>query len=406
MRTVFKYLYLQIYGHQGKKRIGRRKIKFSNFIITVLGLVATIIIFQRFRISKINVTGSSDGLDSNESSTDFDNAKHGAIVMLAKGEQNKNNYKELIKRNQSIRDYIWKCCNTDIIIFHEGNINLQHQQYISSFTPTMPIKFINISVIFSQFKYINKTECPTTKQSRRFNPGYHSMCYFWFISFKQYLRNYDWLFRFDADCQLISNSHNIIPPPASHNIYFSSSIWLDLQTEKYDMISPTKPDGEVVRGMKTFVQEFSSKMNVHSATANITTWRAPYTNVMYVNLTWLRSNPIINDFMDAVDASECIYSNRWGDSPLWGAAVVLADQPYHLLPVPYYHGSHHVLVDAAGHVNMQSRFFFIRWIQSLFWTVGQPRFQRQFELDLFLGHYSQPDNRNTISLTMKVPKIP
>ena len=83
-------------------------------------------------------------------------------------------------------------------------------------------------------------------------------------------------------------------------------------------------------------------------------------------MTWLRTNKIIQSFIKTVDESKCIYSNRWGDSPLWGAAIVLTNQPYTLLPIPYYHGSHHSYVTSNGKIILQSRFYIIRWFTSFF----------------------------------------
>jgi len=213
----------------------------------------------------------------------------------------------------------------------------------------MPLVFINISEVFSKFIYVNNSICPSTKQSRRFNAGYHSMCYFWFIDFFIYLKDYQWLLRIDTDCELVKDSRELIPPKPP--IYFSSSYWMNLEEEKYDTVSATKPDGDVVRGMKSMVKEIAVRHQLLSDNNNtINTWKAPYSNVMYLNLTWARDNHILTDIIHTVDSSQCIYSNRWGDSPLWGAAIRLLNQPYYLLPIAYFHGSHHVLIDNKGDI--------------------------------------------------------
>lgn len=53
---------------------------------------------------------------------------------------------------------------------------------------------------------------------------------------------------------------------------------------------------------------------------------------------------LVRDFMKAVDESNCIYSNRWGDMPLWGAALALINEPVRFLNVSYYHWSHKIVV--------------------------------------------------------------
>ena len=283
----------------------------------------------------------------------------GAIVVLAKGGNSKS-YKELIFRNIGIRKYAWVAGLSDNIIFHEGNINKNHQSYIQSFTPDMPIKFINISSVFSEYYFVNKTECPSIGQGLKFSSGYRSMCYFWFISFVDYLQEYDWMLRVDSDCELKGNFDSVEAAACP----FSSTLWIDLQNEKYDHVSEGKPDGDVVIGMKDLVTKVASKY--HNLRTQIHTWKAPYSNVMYLSLKWLRSCEIVNEFIQEVKRSQCIYSNRWGDSPLWGAAVALAKLNEQLLPLPYYHGSHHVFVDRFGRTHQRSkRGTWSYWMQSM-----------------------------------------
>ena len=276
------------------------------------------------------------------------NSMRGAIVTLARKEQDIYQYQALIKRNKSIRKYLFTCCNMDVIIFHEGDLNLKTQTYISSHTPDMPILFKNVSDVFSQYKRVNNTECPSSLDTLKFHAGYHSMCYFWFIGFRSYLNEYDWMFRIDADCQMQSESRQIIPRPP--DIHFASPHWQDLSADVSDLIARDKPDGFVVKGIKRMVNSYASSTNISGFP--IHTWHAPYTNVMYLNLTWLRGNDVIRRFMALVDRSQCIYSNRWGDLPLWGAAIALSQEPQSRLPLSYYHGSHKLVIYADGGTKM------------------------------------------------------
>ena len=288
----------------------------------------------------------------------------GAIVVLSKGERNERSYATLIDRNKSLRKYVWSP-STDVIIFHEGNILENHQKFIQGMTSDMPITFVNISRVFTLYHLVNKSICPSTAQSRRFSPGYHSMCYFWFISFQEYLKEYDWLLRIDTDCEVKSESRHIIPPK-DKNIYLSSTSWLDLENEKYDTISATKPDGDVVRGMKDLVNKYATRDGLST---RIETWKAPYSNVMYMDLNWVRTTKLLQEFISAVAESDCIFSNRWGDSPLWGAAVRLLNEPYHILPIAYYHGSHHVYVDQYGVLHDRGKKGSWKlWISSFFYN--------------------------------------
>lgn len=344
-----------------RKNMRLRPLVYSVSVIGCILLIRVIFICHLMIMTDLNfkddaVKAFDKKITSSNPKYDYD--RKGAIVALVKGGHDKKEYRDVIRRNKSVRKYIWKCCQMDVIIFHEGDLIQEHQAFIQSHTLDMPIIFINISSIFSQFEDVNLTACPSTKQSRRFNSGYHSMCYFWFVAFRKYMKSYDWLFRFDADCEAKEDYSHIIP---HRDVYFSSSIWLDLRTEKYDMISANNPDGQVVLGMKHFINQFIYSYNIKisenylkknkifdSNSTYLSTWRAPYTNVMYLNLTWLRSHILLNEFINKISESKCIYSNRWGDSPLWGAAVSLAGLDYSRLPVSYYHGSHHLLVKGDG----------------------------------------------------------
>ena len=229
----------------------------------------------------------------------------------------------------------------DVIIYHEGNILESHQIFIQSQTPDMPIQFVNISVVFQDFHVVNNPLCPPSVLSDPKNtpPGYNSMCYFWFVAFRDYLKSYDWMLRFDSDCKLEQDSREAIYS-LPDNVHFASTMWQDLSRSKFDRISE-KGEGMVVRGLRNLTITFADKNGLPS---NIKSWKAPYTNVMYLNLKWLENNTIINDFTKLVVDSGCIYGNRWGDLPLWGAALVLANEPTMKLKLPYFHGSHNTWV--------------------------------------------------------------
>jgi hypothetical protein len=282
----------------------------------------------------------------------IDNRK-GCIVTLAFGHEDKDilKYNEsIVKRNRSIRDHLYtlqpkkdgsKVAVADVIIFHEGNILQSHQDFIQLQTPEMPIKFVNISVVFQDFHFVANPLCPPSILSDVKNtpPGYNSMCYFWFAGFQDYVKDYDWMLRFDADCVLgidVRQNINHIP----EKVHFASTSWTNLERSKFDKISE-KGEGMVVRGLRNLTIEFA---NEHKIPGYIKSWKAPYTNVMYVNLKWLRSHSIINDYIKAVIKSGCIYANRWGDLPLWGAAIKIAKEPTIKLKLPYFHGSHNVWI--------------------------------------------------------------
>jgi hypothetical protein len=276
--------------------------------------------------------------------------RKGCIVMLAFGFEDLAKYnKTMLVRNKSVRDYMYSgALEEDVIIFHEGNILDNHQTYIQSATPDMPIRFENISAVFKDFRVVHNTLCPPSILSDQKNtpPGYNSMCYFWFVAFRDYVKDYDWLIRIDDDCVLYRDVRNNIQLLHNTSLHFASPSWLDLSRghqSKYDRISEKAggPEGIVVRGLRKLTVAFAKR---HNYSRPIKSWKAPYTNVMYVDLNWLRNSTIISSFTQAVVDTGCIYGNRWGDMPLWGAALLLAHEPQSQFVFPYYHGSHNTYV--------------------------------------------------------------
>jgi hypothetical protein len=68
----------------------------------------------------------------------------------------------------------------------------------------------------------------------------------------------------------------------------------------------------------------------------------PYTNFMVVNIPYFRNNEQINNVLQEIDKSECIFSNRWGDAPIWGYILCyLLDKDLYKIDnsVSYFHGS-------------------------------------------------------------------
>jgi hypothetical protein len=274
----------------------------------------------------------------------------GAVVSLIKAQTKLETYKDSIgKRNVAVRDYLYwnhtsHHAKLDIVLFHEGNINTAHQTYIQSLTPEMPLIFIDVGEIFGAYKNVNITICPKDAfVSSFFGPGYHSMCYFWFIGFQRYVSKYAWLLRIDDDCILTRDIRRYLKALPSYYA-IASPLWLDLSIDKSDGIRRDF-EGGVVRGLRSFTEQYAQQHGIYN---HIDTWLAPYTNVMYLDLDWLRNQTQILGYMKAVEASQCIYSNRWGDLPLWGAVTHLSKLPHYHLKLPYYHGSHQLYVNETN----------------------------------------------------------
>ena len=143
-------------------------------------------------------------------------------------------------------------------------------------------------------------------------PKYRAMFHFWFAEFESRLREYTYVLRIDADCILDAMQLDpflrlpkSLTSPAKHGMEYPS----------------------LIDGMAIFFQQLNLLTN--QATANYKNWRlwmSPYTSIMLINMTWLRS-PRVRAVISLVNQTNCIYWARWGDVPLWGATMRLLDAP-------------------------------------------------------------------------------
>jgi hypothetical protein len=254
------------------------------------------------------------------------------IAVLTKGYDTVEKYDNLIKRNEAIFTKFYnklKNIYFDIIIFHEGNINDEHQKYIQSKTPDLPLKFIAIK--FYNNNTVNDI-CPPTELSKKFSNGYKNMCYFWSIDFLEYLKDYNYMIRIDEDCIIDTLDINIINKYTTDNIMFSSA--------KYELSD--NPD--VIVGMENLFNNFLSENNLLKKNE----LKMPYTNFMIVNIPFLNNNKVVQNILNKIKDTNCIFSNRWGDLPIWGYILsYLVDKKYFIedSSIKYYHGSHDITIN-------------------------------------------------------------
>lgn len=257
-----------------------------------------------------------------------------AIVVLTRGYKNNQDYISLIDRNNAIYEVYYKKLsnpeNMDIIIFHEGNITNQQQSYIQSETPNLPLQFIAI-------KFYNNTtineKCPQIGWANAFNMGYKNMCYFWSIDFLKYLKDYEYIIRIDEDCIIRKLDSNILNEYSDNNIIFACAS---------DHIGGNIDEPDVIIGMIDLFKEFIEKNEI-TPYSSYNEIRCPYTNVMIVNVPFFNNNEIVMSILKEIELSNCIFSNRWGDLPIWGCILsLLVDDKYYLkdTDITYNHGSH------------------------------------------------------------------
>lgn len=250
-----------------------------------------------------------------------------AIVVLTKGYITNEKYNMLINRNNLIYDKFYSLVdpnNYDVIIFHEGNITKEQQEYIQSKTPKVPLIFTYVKFYK---KEVNNPICKNTNLSNRFPNGYKNMCYFWSISFLNYLEDYNYIIRIDEDCFLDKIDPNIINNYIKSDIMFSSAY--------YD----NNEFSDVIIGMDNLFNNYMKNNNLKPKNK----LSMPYTNFMILNINFFKNNKDVTNILNEIDLSDCIFSNRWGDLPIWGYILsYLIDKKYYILDtgISYTHESH------------------------------------------------------------------
>ncbi len=263
-----------------------------------------------------------------------------AIAVLTKGYENNDSYSMLIKRNNYIYDNIISKSSLefDNVIFHEGNITPEQQDYISTNSKCKLI-FRNVKEhgpAFDDSKNLVNTElCPPTELSATFPLGYKHMCHFWSIDFFNYLLDYQYVIRIDEDCFVdridISTISNIVDT----NIKFAVPLICDSLDHPH-----------VIMGLDKLLAEYLKKNNIQSP-VEYSDIRSPNTNFMVIDLDFFRNHKIVQGFLSEIDSCHGIYSNRWGDAPIWGIILYALSGVdfYELSDTGYLHGSHNHYVN-------------------------------------------------------------
>ena len=267
-----------------------------------------------------------------------------AIVLLTKGYNNLSMYNRLIARNNLIYEKIISKIDTeyikniDIIIFHEGNINDSDKEYIQNGTPKIILNFINIKETFPKTAFddkkniINYELCPPTKLSNSFSLGYKHMCHFWSIDFLEYLKDYKYIMRIDEDCLLDKFDINIFNIMQEKNLVYISPFF-----QKQD-------NSDVIIGLDKLLNNFINLNNIIPY-KNFSDINCPYTNLMIIDIEYFNNHIITKKFLEYVEFSNGIYSNRWGDLPIWGVILSIFIDPNlysNYIDISYIHDVHRI----------------------------------------------------------------
>lgn len=260
-----------------------------------------------------------------------------AIVTLSRGYGGLSDYNSLIERNNSIYENIVKNSkyNFDNIIFHEGNISVDHQNYIKVLSK-IELIFVDVKTSgskngFNDLNVKNESQfCHPTPESGWFPLGYKHMCHFWAIDFFDYLSEYDYVIRIDEDCVVNRFNQDYIQQLIDGKKVFLSPLFQG------------KDESYVTVGLENLWSKFLTDNSI-IVDKKFDDIKCPYTNFTCLNLKYFKENIMVQKFLQCINDSNCIYINRWGDLPIWG--LVLSSFVDENLfgsanGIGYYHHSH------------------------------------------------------------------
>lgn len=292
-----------------------------------------------------------------------------AIAGLVRGYRNTSDYSLLISRTQALKKFIsgegQAALGIELILFHEGNISSEHQEYILSQTG-MSLKFINVESDFILNHGEGVTQDPrvfSTRMSQSFPLGYKMMCRFWFSGFMKYLGDFDWVMRVDEDCEVVDGRlHQIIDHCVSEDVPYYCPMWINGDHE------------DVMVGLDVIVNEFRG---AHGMLPRVGELAVPLTCVSLISIKRFASLPRLVEFRDLILKKQGIMINRWGDAPLWGYMLELENLNFtsaKTMPLAYKHGSHYSFVNFSPNL-----------VQKFFMLVRRRRDRIKIKIRKFLG---------------------
>ncbi len=245
-----------------------------------------------------------------------------AIVALTRGyPKNRSLYDSLLKRNE----YIYQNINSlrssplDLILFHEGNISTDDQNYINSHS-SQNIKFKDVSKYFV---------IPDLKLEgeKKFSLGYRLMCRFNMYHIWDEVKEYSHILRVDEDIEILKFDPYVFELMNRKNItYMTGRFTKDI----HRLTNSTLPE---------FIIK-NTDMNIHK----IYNHKNPYTNVFATSVNFWRSKEV-NQLLKRISLSDQQLINRWGDHTVHGLMLNhMRKKIYLFKKLEYKHISHSSLI--------------------------------------------------------------
>lgn len=239
------------------------------------------------------------------------------IYGLVRGYKDLSKYNQLINRNLSISKFI-NFNNHDMIIFHEGNIEKEHQSHIRSKSKNEQIKFINIKKDFEN----SDSEIVAHENLTNNSPGGHSiylgaknMFRFYSMRCFAYLDEYDYIMRADEDI-LFANvlGYDIFDFMKSNNLILGYG---------YRKIDGHPLATTIIPYIKKYIEQKQITTHCSGKEININHF---YSNLsIYKTSFWKK--PECLGYLKYMHDSEGIYSKRWGDHIIHSNAIKMFSHP-------------------------------------------------------------------------------
>jgi len=231
-----------------------------------------------------------------------------AIVCLTRGYSNPNYYQNLINRNRHIYENFNRLLEKQypLLIFHEGNISSEHQNFILAHEKNEKVFFVDIGSDFMWPQNIDQSQV----LDNRFTLGYRLMCRFHTAKIWKYVYEYDYIMRIDEDVMIGPLQYDIFDYMQKNNLDYMPSRFMH---EYHDLTNDTLPKR---------VQEFLPQGLWQEENYDQTTLWIPYTN-LYAARVSIFTSPQAIDFLQKITDHPDFLIHRWGDAPLHGICLKL-----------------------------------------------------------------------------------
>ena len=156
-----------------------------------------------------------------------------------------------------------------------------------------------------------------------------------------YLKEYDYYMRVDSDCTIRVMNYDILTWARNAQVEYGFAM------RKIEAHAATRAQ------LPEFAKNYLAKCEIMPTAPmdhDLSTCFNFYNN-WHIGKVSFFNRPDVRHFLESVNASGRILSDRWGDSTIQAYAVRLFMEPKHIVQVPefvYVHGSHDKIVSTFG----------------------------------------------------------